>query len=127
MGWKNSRDFEAYQRRRSERYAHIGRKLEVRVALILHEMKERGEIDDFIYFQPNTPEDHEGKDFRAVKIINGKRVEECFGVTISQRRLHQSKIRHNGIPQFCFPPVTNKHTIERKILELFALNGKAPA
>lgn len=120
MGWKNSRDFEAFNQRRSERYARLGRELEVRITAILQEMKEGAEIDDFISFSPHSPEDLEGKDFCVIKDINGKRVEKCFGVTISQRRLHLSKTIHSSVPQFCFPLVTSKHTMKRRIMELFA-------
>ncbi|MBI2065178.1 MAG: hypothetical protein HYT62_03950 [Candidatus Yanofskybacteria bacterium] len=40
-----------------------GRLLEERVAGILTVMKQSGEVREFIRHLPNSPEDHEGKDF----------------------------------------------------------------
>lgn len=123
MGWKNTKDFKAYQARRSNRVAARGRELEGRIEKILQRMKTEGKIDDFIMHPPYSKEDHEGADASTIK----KGVRKSFGVTISMRSWARSKKLHPDRPQFCFPLETKEETIERRILKLHEENAKPVA
>lgn len=123
MGWKNTKDFKAYQARRSNRVAARGRELEGRIEKILQRMETEGKIDNFIIHPPHSKEDCEGADASTIK--GG--VCKSFGVTISMRSWARSKKLHPDRPQFCFPLETKEKTIERRILELYEERAKPMA
>ncbi len=117
----NTAGFKAFKDRRSQRMASIGIALEDEVSKILLDMREKSLIADFKSHKHNSNEDMEGKDFTVTKIINNSEVIRSFGVTISIRCWHRSKMRHNEIPQFCFPIGTKPETMQKRILELFKI------
>ena len=119
MGWKNLDDLHAYQRRRSARYAEVGRQLEDDVEKLLGEMKAAGEITGFFHHPPCSPADRDGRDFSVSQKIGDLTVTRTFGITISPRRAGQSRARHPEVPLFCFPIGTGKPTQRKRILELF--------
>lgn len=112
--YKDSRD------RRSQRKAAQGRVFEnsVMVAL-LEKMKEEKKIFDFIYHEPNSPADREGRDFTVKQILLGEIIERSFGVTISLNSQQESRIKHPAVTPFFFPPETKPETIQKRILSLF--------
>ncbi|HTK59847.1 MAG TPA: hypothetical protein VL283_01445, partial [Candidatus Baltobacteraceae bacterium] len=76
-------------------------------------------IVGFTRHEPRSPEDHDGRDFTVVALVDGKEVEKSFGVTISLQSWSRSKTLHPDTPQFCFPLGTKPETIRTRILDLF--------
>ena len=115
MGWKNMRDFEAYAKRKSARYAGYGRVLELYIESLLSQLLAAGRIHGFTRHAAHSKEDEDGKDFT---VLLGQ-TERSFGVTISLKAWRRGKFKHPLVPQLCFPIGTNQSTIERRVLELF--------
>lgn len=119
MGWKNTKDFGAYCKRRSERMSRLGHELERTVESILRQMWEERLICAFRRHPANSFEDFQGKDFSVTQEKDGEETVRHFGVTISTRSWHAAKLRHPEVPQLHFPIGTNPRTIEKRVLELF--------
>jgi hypothetical protein len=109
-----------FGKRSSERGRERGRLFEQEVLKILERMVTEGKLVSAIYNAPNSKEDSEGKDFTVGKVVNGAVLYRSFGVSTSLRYWSNSRIRHPGIPQFCFPTGTNPGTIEKRVLSLFS-------
>ena len=106
--------------RKADRYAEIGRKFEGEVAALLQKMQDEKLILRFVSHGPGSEEDHDGRDFTVAAVVAGQEAERSFGVTISLRRWHVSKMLHPDVPQFCFPLGTKPETIRARVLGLFA-------
>lgn len=106
--------------RKAQRRADLGRKFELTVAGLLSKMVEKGSLTDFLYNQPNSLADQQGKDFTVIQTSkSGEKIIRSFGVTISHRSWGRAKIKHPDVPQFFFPIGTKFATIEETILKLF--------
>ncbi len=110
------------QGRAARRGSLRGRELERTVTEHLERMKNSKQITDYIAHQPNSKEDHEGRDF-TVRFGEGECAQEhSFGVTISLRKFHRTQGPQNQVKQFCFPIGTNRETIIKRILGLRVQN-----
>jgi hypothetical protein len=97
----------------------LGLELEKRVAWILRDLVADKKISVFKAHPHYSEEDQHGKDFTVEKQVDGKMVSRSFGVTISRRSWIEARLRHQGVPQFCFPIGVKPETIEKRILGLF--------
>ncbi len=86
---------------------------------MLEAAKERGEFVEVVLNEPHSEADSEGKDFTVTKMIDGEPQTRSFGITISQRSLSESRVRHSDIPQFLFPIETKPETVLRRVNDLF--------
>ena len=106
--------------RHADRRNKLGREMEGRVNDIGQNMVEGGELEEFIYHEPNSPEDQEGRDFTAVMVIDGERVDRSFGITISGNGVAAlDRVLHPKAAQWSLPWNTKDETIRGKILRLF--------
>jgi len=119
MGFRNREHLRMYMSRKSERYARVGRELELEVEHILAEMVERGLLITFIHHAPHSAEDTEGKDFSMQKFVEGMMISRSFGITISQKSWQRAMLQHPKTPQFCFPIGIKRETMQKRIHELF--------
>lgn len=120
MGWKNSRDFRAWRKRRGDRFSKIGRQFEQQeLPQLLERMKEEGVIVGFAISRPRSPDDYDGKDCEVRMQKDGAVISRAFGVTISREGVYRARLKHPLVPQFCFPIGTKPETIRRRILGLF--------
>jgi hypothetical protein len=110
--------------RKTQRMADRGREFEDEVGGLLQKMQDEELIIGFVAHAPNSTDDQAGRDFTVMTMFNGKEVSKSFGVTISMRHWHDSKVKHPDIPQFCFPLGTKPETIRTRILELFSSKAR---
>lgn len=133
MGWRKGKNF--YRRSKVRigkrtmspgQLAQEGRRFESKVEQVLYRMQQQGRIVRFTYHQPHSQEDREGKDFTVVKVVNGQPIEQSFGISISQHRVHQSQEKHPNVPQLHLPLRMKDDQIATAILTLFHNESPAP-
>lgn len=106
--------------RHADRRIELGREMECHVDSIGQGMVEEGLLEEFIYHEPNSPEDQDGRNFTAVMVIDEERVERSFGITISGNGVAAwDDLLYPGATQWSLPWNTKDETIREKILHLF--------
>lgn len=119
--WESQRNSKrvSSRKRKGERKAQRGRDFEGDVFKMLQRMQDEGHFEDVAYHAPNSTEDHDGKDFTVAIALEGKRIEQSFGMTISLSSQKNAQGRYPGVPQFHWPIGTKPETIQKRVLALF--------
>lgn len=101
--------------------AYIGQCMENVVERVLKTMVQNGQILTFKRYRQNSRQDREGKDFKAVALVSGRKVSISFGITISYTSVIRHRCKHPDVPQLLMEPTAPDKRIAEKILGLFDL------
>lgn len=108
---------------RRERFARVGRVLEIEVErVLLSALDTRGAVLFFevVRYEPNSAQDAAGKDFLVALLGPFGWVHMVeFGITVSRTRRRISKKKHPDVPQLWMPRSISHCEIVRLVLDLF--------